>query len=56
MPGKLTPQELDRFSRQIALRNFSVEAQRQLKKAKVAMVGVGGLGANSALHLASMGV
>ncbi|MFQ5981167.1 MAG: ThiF family adenylyltransferase [Candidatus Heimdallarchaeota archaeon] len=56
MPGKLTPRELDRFSRQIALHNFSVEAQEQLKEAKVAIVGVGGLGANSVLQLAAMGV
>ncbi|MFX0116535.1 MAG: ThiF family adenylyltransferase [Candidatus Hodarchaeota archaeon] len=53
---KLTGYELERYSRQIALQNFSANAQEQLAEAKIAIVGVGGLGANSAMQLAAMGV
>ncbi|MFW9917343.1 MAG: ThiF family adenylyltransferase, partial [Candidatus Thorarchaeota archaeon] len=56
MTDKLTDYELDRYSRQIALAHFSVESQQKLKKAKVAIVGVGGLGSNSSMLLAAMGV
>ena len=56
MVDKLTDQELEQYSRQISLNNFSVETQEQLKNAKVAIVGVGGLGSNNAMLLASMGV
>ncbi len=54
--GKLTDYELERYSRQITLQNFSVNAQEQLAEAKVAIVGVGGLGTNSVMQLATMGV
>ncbi|MEM3476261.1 MAG: MoaD family protein, partial [Candidatus Bathyarchaeia archaeon] len=48
--------ELERYSRQIALRKIGLEGQRKLKEAKVSIVGVGGLGCVSAVQLAAMGV
>ncbi len=56
MSDKLTDYELERYSRQIALAHFSVESQQKLKAAKVAIIGVGGLGAHSSMLLAAMGV
>ncbi len=52
----LNPNEVERFSRQTALPFFTEENQKQLKNAKVAIVGVGGLGSNVAMQLSTMGV
>jgi len=51
-----TEEELDYYSRQIVLKEFGLEGQRKLKKAKVCVVGVGGLGSPILTQLASMGV
>jgi molybdopterin/thiamine biosynthesis adenylyltransferase len=56
MPKGFTEQELDYYSRQIVLREFGLEGQRKLKKAKVCVVGAGGLGSPILTQLASMGV
>jgi molybdopterin/thiamine biosynthesis adenylyltransferase len=53
---ELTPKELERYSRQIMLPNFGVEAQRKLKSATVLVTGVGGLGGTVALYLAVAGI
>ncbi|MEM2094301.1 MAG: HesA/MoeB/ThiF family protein [Candidatus Bathyarchaeia archaeon] len=45
-----------RYSRQIVLRGIGIEGQRRLKKARVCIAGVGGLGSISAPQLAAMGV
>ena len=55
-PRGFTEQELDYYSRQIVLREFGLEGQRKLKKAKVCVVGAGGLGSPVLTQLASMGV
>ena len=55
-PKGFTEQELDYYSRQIVLREFGLEGQRKLKKAKVCVVGAGGLGSPVLTQLASMGV
>jgi len=52
----LSKNELERYSRQIALRDFGTEGQLRVKSAKVCVVGVGGLGSVSSLQLAGIGV
>lgn len=51
-----TEQELDYYSRQLVMEGFGLGAQRKLNKAKVCIVGIGGLGSPIAIQLASMGV
>lgn len=44
------------YSRQIALRELGIEGQEKLMKAKVAIVGVGGLGSIASLYLTLAGI
>lgn len=50
----LSNKELERYDRQIRI--FGVEGQEKLKKSKVAIVGIGGLGSPVAYYLAAAGV
>ena len=50
----LSSSEFERYNRQILL--FGEEAQKKLKQAKVAIIGIGGLGTASSLYLAAAGV
>ncbi len=54
--GKFREAELDRYSRHIMLREIGGQGQKQLKAAKVLVVGAGGLGSPVLLYLAGSGV
>jgi len=52
----LSREELERYSRQILINGFGEEGQARLKRAKVFIAGVGGLGSVTATYLAAAGV
>jgi len=54
--GNLTPQELRRYNRHIMLPEIGPEGQEALKKAKVLVVGAGGLGCPVLQYLSAIGV
>jgi len=52
----LSESELERYSRQLVLPDWSGEAQELLKRAAVLVVGAGALGSPAATYLATAGV
>jgi molybdopterin/thiamine biosynthesis adenylyltransferase len=56
MARGLSDEELDTYSRQIALRDIGYRGQLKIRNAKVCVVGVGGLGSTMLTQLAGMGV
>lgn len=53
---KLREDQIERYSRQIILPNIGGKGQEKLLKAKVLIIGAGGLGSPCALYLASAGI
>lgn len=53
---KLSEEQIERYSRQILLPDVGGKGQEKLLKAKVLMIGAGGLGSPCALYLASAGI
>lgn len=56
MKNDFSQEELERYSRQISLKEIGLKGQLKLKKAKVCIAGMGGLGTDSAVKLAAMGI
>lgn len=54
--GQLTKAEVERYSRQLVLREIGSEGQSRLKASSVLIVGAGGLGIPAAVYLAAAGV
>ncbi len=56
MNTMLTDDEIDRYARHLVLKEIGGQGQMKLKAAKVALVGMGGIGSPAALYLAAAGV
>ena len=53
---KLSPPEMARYARHIAIPEFNIEGQKKLKAGRVLVIGSGGLGSPLLLYLAAAGV
>lgn len=52
----LSNEEIKRYSRHLILPEFGLEGQKKMKRARVLMIGAGGLGSPFAMYLAAAGV
>ena len=53
---KINKNYLERYSRQIVLKNIGIVGQKKISSSKIFIVGAGGLGCPAALYLATAGV
>nr|YP_010618968.1 Molybdopterin biosynthesis protein [Deltalsia parasitica]WAX02981.1 Molybdopterin biosynthesis protein [Deltalsia parasitica] len=53
---KLSQAEYNHYSKQLILDNIGIQGQKKLKKAKVLIIGAGGLGCPTMIYLASSGI
>ena len=56
MSNELKKEEIEKFSRQIILKNIGLLGQKKIKKAKVLVIGLGGLGCSVAEFLTRAGI
>ena len=56
MSKKLNKKEIEKFSRQIILRNIGALGQKKIREAKVLIIGMGGLGCPAAEFLTRSGI
>ena len=56
MSTKLNKREIEKFSRQIILKNIGAQGQRKIQNAKVLIIGMGGLGCPAAEFLTRSGI
>jgi molybdopterin/thiamine biosynthesis adenylyltransferase len=52
----LTPDELERYDRQLIIRELGQAGQERLKRARIAIAGTGGIGSTAAIHLVAAGI
>jgi len=53
---RLSPEQIERYSRQIMVPDLGGKAQIRLRQSKVLIIGAGGLGSPAALYLAAAGI